>query len=140
MGQMATPPAAEWHHAQLGRLGEQLAADFLTRRGWRIVAHNVRLPVGRNRSGSRVYGEIDIVAFDGPTLVFVEVKTRTSAAVAAPESAVTLHKQHRLRQAAQRYRQLIGPADAPYRFDVIALLWPATAPPTVTLFKDFFPR
>lgn len=130
-------PVADLNRAGLGRAGERLAARFLTRRGWRIVAYNVRLPIGHRRSGRRVYGEIDLVAFDGPTLVFVEVKTRTSAAVAAPESAVTTLKRRRLRRAAQRYRRLIGPAAAPYRFDVVAILWDAAAP-TVRLLEGFF--
>lgn len=136
--QAGKPPVADLNRAGLGRAGEQLAARFLIRRGWRIVAYNVRLPIGRRRSGRRVYGEIDLIAFDGPTLVFVEVKTRTSAAVAAPESAVTSLKRRRLRRAAQRYRRLIGPADAPYRFDVVAILWDAAAAPAVRLLRDFF--
>ncbi|MCS7079625.1 MAG: YraN family protein [Chloracidobacterium sp.] len=127
------------NRAELGRMGERLAAQFLMRRGLRIAAYNVRLPIGRTHTGRRIYGEIDMVAFDGPTLVFIEVKARTSASVATPESAVTAFKRYRLRRAAQRYRRLIGPADAPYRFDVVAILWDAPATtPTITLFKGFF--
>ncbi|MFQ3581615.1 MAG: YraN family protein [Chloracidobacterium sp.] len=122
----------------LGREGETLAARFLIQRGMRIVACNVRVPVGRARTGGRVHGEIDIVAFDGPTLVFVEVKTRTTDAVAAPERAVTTAKQRRLRRAAHRYRALIGPAEAPYRFDVATVVWPPAGPPAIQLLKDFF--
>ncbi|OYT73884.1 MAG: YraN family protein [Chloracidobacterium sp. CP2_5A] len=122
----------------LGRRGEDLATQFLIRYGMQVVARNARVPIGRTRSGARIHGEIDIVAFDGPTLTFVEVKTRAALEVAAPESAVTAGKQRRLRRAARRYRALIGPADAPYRFDVVTVAWPAASAPTIQLFKGYF--
>jgi|AFSR01.1.fsa_nt_gi putative endonuclease len=129
---------AETPHRTLGQQGEHLAARFLTHRcGMQVVARNVRVPVGRNQAGARVYGELDIVAFDGPTLVFVEVKTRTTADFATPEGLVTCRKRDRLVRAARRYRTLIGPSDAPYRFDLVSLVVSPGARPIVQLFKDF---
>ena len=62
--------------ATLGERGERLAVRYLRGLGYRIAATNVRLPVGRAPDGRPVTGEIDVVAYDGDTLVFVEVKTR----------------------------------------------------------------
>ena len=75
-------------HLALGRRGEELAAAYLEQSGYRLVAANVALPVGRNRLGAVINVEIDLVAYDGATLCFVEVKTRTSDWFAAPEANV----------------------------------------------------
>ncbi|MGE3466032.1 MAG: YraN family protein [Pyrinomonadaceae bacterium] len=60
----------------LGERGEGLAAEYLIDNGYRLVVSNFKVPVGRNRRGAQVTGEIDIVALDGETLCFIEVKTR----------------------------------------------------------------
>jgi Holliday junction resolvase-like predicted endonuclease len=60
----------------LGERGESLALDFLERQGFRIVMTNFKVPVGRNSRGVAVTGEIDIIALDGDTLCFIEVKAR----------------------------------------------------------------
>lgn len=117
---------------ELGTQGENLAAEFLKRLGFRIVARNVTLPVGRTSRGNPLTIELDIVAFDGTTLVFVEVKTRRSQAQATPASAITPHKQSYLRRGASRYRRLIGPFDAPYRFDAVAIVWEEGKPPHIS--------
>ncbi len=95
-----------------GRRGEKRAARFLKRRGYRILAMNVVTPLG----------EIDIVAEDEGTLVFVEVKARTSLMFGRPEEAVTRAKQATLNRAAlcwlKRHDALLRPA----RFDVVAIL------------------
>src|SRR5260221_1300981 len=62
----------------LGDSGEALAARFLRRSGYRLVVANFKVPVGRNSIGAQVTGEIDLIALDGETLCFVEVKTRRS--------------------------------------------------------------
>ncbi len=74
----------------LGDRGERAAARFLKRQGYKIVA----------RGYSNAYGELDVVAVDGRTVVFVEVKTRVSTAGGHPAEAVTAEKQRRLRRAA----------------------------------------
>ncbi len=122
----------------LGRDGEALAAHFLRGLGWEIVATNVTLPIGRSAATGRlVTGELDIVALDGETLVFVEVKTRRDDDLAAPEAAVTPGKQRRLRRAARRYRSLIGPLEAAYRFDVIGIVWSEGRAPRIRHVKGF---
>ncbi|MCD1285910.1 YraN family protein [Brevibacterium sp. CCUG 69071] len=72
----------------LGRIGEDLAADYLERAGMVVVTRNFRCP----------QGEIDIIARDGETIVFVEVKTRRTAALGSPLEAVTRDKVARLRR------------------------------------------
>ncbi|HEX6624709.1 MAG TPA: YraN family protein, partial [Pyrinomonadaceae bacterium] len=73
-----TEAAALAPHLDLGRRGELLAAERLRREGYLPVASNFELNVGRNRRGALVRAEIDLVAYEGRTLCFVEVKTRAS--------------------------------------------------------------
>jgi putative endonuclease len=95
----------------LGRRGERAAERYLKRNGYRIVARNFRA------AGA----EIDLVAMDGETLVFVEVKTRRSRAAGAPEEAVDERKQMRMRRAAEAFsvRYRVGEKDL--RFDIVAV-------------------
>jgi putative endonuclease len=95
----------------LGKSGEDLACRELQRLGYAILARRYRTR----------YGEIDIVARDGPTLVFVEVKARTSDRYGVPAEAVTLDKQTRITAMAEDYLARHGPANAPCRFDVVAV-------------------
>lgn len=97
-----------------GRVGEDYAHRHLRKRGCAVVARNYRTP-----SGS---GEIDIVAWDGETLAFVEVKTRVSAEHGDPESAVDEAKQTRLRIAARDYARRAGVEWERTRFDIVSVL------------------
>ena len=108
----------------LGRRGEILAAEHLERAGYRLVASNFTLPVGRNLRGALVHAEIDIVAYEDTTLCFVEVKTRASDWFAAPEANVDLRKQRQIARAARVYRRMFGLTGAPYRYDVISVILP----------------
>src|SRR5262245_53806224 len=78
-----------------GRIGEDLATRFLRARGCIVVARNFRTLSGR--------GEIDLIVRDGPSLAFVEVKTRSSGDFGAPEGAVDADKRERLQIAAREY-------------------------------------
>lgn len=115
--------------APLGPRGEQVAARHLRRQGYKILARGHRSKLG----------EIDLVAADGGTIVFVEVKTRASGQSGHPAEAVTPQKQKRLTRLAaaflKRYRLLEHPA----RFDVVAVTWPADRrEPTVEHCKSAF--
>jgi putative endonuclease len=137
-----TPVIAQ--HLALGARGERLAADLLERAGYRLVAANFKLPVGRNLRGAVVNAEIDLVAYDGATLCFVEVKTRRSDEFAAPEANVDLRKQRQITRAARAYRRTFGLADAPHRYDVVSIVLPdATVdgeakPPRAELLRNFW--
>ena len=139
-----TGDAALAPHLELGRRGEQLAAEHLRARGYKLVASNFKLGVGRNRRGALVEAEIDLVAYDGATLCFVEVKTRASDRFAAPETSVDLRKQRQITRAARAYRRLLGLASAPYRYDVVSVLLPtpsdadAAPAPRLELFRNFW--
>lgn len=97
-----------------GRVGEDYAHRYLRRRRCTVVARNYR-----TRSGS---GEIDIVAWDGETLAFVEVKTRASAEHGEPESAVDEEKRRKLRIAGRDYARKAGVDWDRTRFDIVSVV------------------
>ncbi|GAB4175291.1 MAG: YraN family protein [Geothermobacteraceae bacterium] len=96
----------------LGARGEQAAAEFLGRTGLKLVARNLRTPVG----------EIDLVLRDRRHLVFVEVKTRRGTGFGLPQEAVTTRKQRQILRAAQWYLNDNGPGRLQPRFDVVAVI------------------
>jgi putative endonuclease len=134
-----SPPAP---HLETGGRGEEMAARFLRQQGYRIVATNFSAPVGYSRTGRPVTAEIDIIAYDESTipftLAFIEVKTRTSAEVATPESAVDRRKQRQIARAARVYRRLLSIEDEPYRYDVIGVLLAPNEEPSLSLLRGYF--
>ncbi len=122
----------------LGERGERLAAEHLTKIGYRTVVTNFRVPVGRNSKGVSVTGEIDVIALDGETLCFVEVKTRRSDEFAPVITAVDLKKQRQIIRTAKVYRRMFGIRDVSYRYDVVTVLMPKNAGPTIELTKGFW--
>lgn len=95
-----------------GSQAEDQAASYLQRRGWRVLARNYRTPSG----------EIDIIAMDAKTLVFIEVKSRGRGSLIAPSQAVDDKKQRRIANAAYIYMSTqLKPPAPPARFDVIAI-------------------
>ena len=112
-------------HLELGRRGEELAVAYLRKLGYRIVAANFSVPVGRNRSGAVIKVEIDLVAYEGRTLCFVEVKSRASSWFAPPQANVDRRKQRQISRAARVYRRMFDLAGAPYRYDVVTVVLPA---------------
>ena len=128
----------------LGQRGEALAAAHLERAGYALVAANFKLPIGRNLRGAIVNAEIDLVAYEGDVLCFVEVKTRASDWFAAPEANVDRRKQRQITRAARVYRRTFGLTGAPYRYDVVSvILPPATADepfpnPRIELLRNFW--
>lgn len=114
-------------HLELGRRGEELAAAYLEQAGYRIVAANFSLPVGRNRIGAVINVEIDLVAYEGETLCFVEVKSRISDWFAPPQANVDRRKQRQIVRAAKMYRRMFGLAGEPFRYDVVSVVLPPAA-------------
>jgi len=96
---------------QIGEWGEAVALRHLESKGYCIHARNWRTPEG----------EVDIVAQDGETIVFVEVKTRTTHDFGWPEESITVTKSRRLQRAAWAYLQAHEMLDAMWRIDVIAI-------------------
>ena len=122
----------------LGRQGESLASDHLVQSGYRIVVTNFKVPVGRNRQGAQISGEIDIIAFDCEALCFVEVKARRSEEFTPAITAVDVRKQRQITRTARIYRRIFGITDTTYRFDVVTVIVSPYAPPHIELIKSFW--
>jgi len=111
----------------IGPAGERIAARRLKRRGYKVIARNVRANSG----------EVDLVCLapDRATIVFVEVKTRRVEAsgevTQRPERSVGARKQERLRRLAREVARKRGWTDRPLRIDVVAVEWPARGAPVV---------
>ncbi len=95
----------------LGQQGEASAARYLKSKGYRVIKKNYRCS----------YGEIDLIAPDGDTLVFIEVKTRTSTSFGEPAAAVNFRKQQQISKTAHYFLTELG-KDKDARFDVISIL------------------
>ncbi len=97
---------------ELGRRGEEAAFQFLKRKGYRIIQKNYVCKMG----------EMDIIAKEKDTLVFIEVKTRTSSLFGPPQLAVNFSKQRQLSKVALNYLKEKRLGDVKARFDVVAIL------------------
>ena len=121
--------AKRFPEKSLGDRGEDAAAKFLKRQGFHILARSLDSPLG----------ELDIVAVDGRTVVFVEVKTRRSDDAGRPSEAIDQRKEQRMTQAALAYlksNRLLGYSA---RFDVVAITWPDDArTPKIEHYKNAF--
>jgi putative endonuclease len=104
----------------LGDRGENMAAKYLRMHGMKIIVRNFRCELG----------EIDIIAREGKTLVFVEVKTREDDEP-TPEQQVNSVKQHQITKAARSYLARYGVPQPPARFDVVAVIWPQGRQPRI---------
>jgi putative endonuclease len=119
--------AQAWLNRLLGSRGERAAARYLKRNKLRILARNVRM--------SR-RGEIDLLARDGETLVFVEVKTRRAGEAA---EAITPEKRRRLTRAALEFLRRHELLETSYRFDVVTVTWPnARGRPIIKHYRNAF--
>jgi putative endonuclease len=116
--------------AELGRLGERLAARYLRRQGYRVLYRNYRAPHG---------GEVDIVCRDRScdTLVFVEVKTRRGLGFGTPGEAVTRDKQKLIARGALAWLRLLDHPDILFRFDIVEILFDGNEP-SFHIIKDAF--
>ena len=118
-----------WRRAKpLGARGEDFAAKALKREGYAILDRNVHL--GRY--------EVDIIAREGDTVAFVEVKTRRRDDIASPEANITSTKQLHLSRAAKIYMSRVGDTKIYYRFDVVSVLIPEQGKRSITIFRDAF--
>lgn len=116
----------------LGQRGEELAADYLLKKGYRLIERNFR----------NNYGEIDIIALDiakkEKTLVFVEVKTRKNDLFSYPSEAVTKKKQSQISKVAMAYLSKNNMENVAARFDVVAILLPDNGLAQIDLIQNAF--
>ena len=124
--------------SEVGAQGERLAAEYLVTNGYRLVMRNFKVPVGRNRRGAAVTGEIDLIALDSGVLCFVEVKTKRSAEFADPAASVTLAKQRQIIRTARVYRRIFGLENLARRYDVISVVLAHENRPDIELTKAFW--
>jgi putative endonuclease len=124
--------------SSFGERGERLALEYLLKQNYRVVCANFKTPVGRNRRGAVVTGEIDLIAYDGERLCFIEVKTRSSEEFASPLAAVDLRKQRQIIRAARAYRKIFHLRGERVRYDVISIVIEDEAKPKIELFKNYF--
>ena len=96
----------------VGAMGEEIAAAYLQRQGYRIVERNFRCPLG----------ELDLVTYQGDNLVFVEVRTNSLPFAGLAEASIGSRKQRKLRQVATYYLKLKGLLERPCHFDVLIVL------------------
>jgi len=97
----------------LGRRGEDEAAFYLKKQGYVLLQRNYRCPLG----------EIDIIAKEGKTLVFIEVRARSSDRFGMPQESVNRNKILKIYKVAQYYLKAVQKEEEPVRFDVLALLF-----------------
>ncbi|MBZ5504800.1 MAG: YraN family protein [Acidobacteriia bacterium] len=116
-------------HLHTGRRGEEAAYFYLRRQGYVIVSRNYRSP--RSRS------ELDLVGWDGDTLCFIEVKTRTTRGLMPAEAAVDAEKQRDLSRVAREFLRKIK-GDPPFRFDIVSVYFQSGVEPDIELFRNAF--
>ena len=131
----AAPPsreAAKLKARRTGVRGETYAYWYLRRHGYVMIA--------KNFTYRGMKGEIDLVGYDGATVAFVEVKTRTASGgeFGSPEEAVTREKQRHLSRIARQFLREYRSGNAPFRFDVLAIESPPGKPPVIRLHKGAF--
>jgi len=117
-----------WLRRLFGNRGERVAARFLKRAGYTIISRQAR----------NTFGEIDLIARDGNTIVFVEVKTRSSHVAGHPGEAVNYHKQRQLTRAALAWLKKNRLLEHSTRFDVIAITWKPGSNPIIEHGKSAF--
>ena len=125
MTRHSNAPTARQH---LGHQSEQLAVQMLTSQGYRIEGTNVRFPVG----------EIDIVAWEGTTLCFIEVRSSSSEQWGGPLATIDHRKRRHIIQAARWYLSRRRELPPEMRFDVVAVDWSTTREPHLELIRGAF--
>lgn len=126
---MEKPDGERLSNRDIGRLGERLAARWLTREGWKVLWRNYRAKHG---------GEVDLICRHGEVLVFVEVKTRTSDYFGHPADAVNLEKQRLVIRGAQSWLRHLDHPDLLFRFDILEVLLQEGKPPRVNWIENAF--
>ena len=120
-------PSGERSKREKGKIGEDVAIEFLKNKGYEILEQNYYYN----------HGEIDIIAKENGVLVFVEVKSRRSARFGEPQESVTPKKQELLRRTAEGFVQERNIGEMECRFDVVAVLF-TDGSAECTLFKNCF--
>lgn len=124
------PRTREATHLTTGRRGERAAFFYLRRLGFVVTARGWR--------SARARGDLDLVAWENDVLCFIEVKTRTTRAVAPAEAAVDAEKKRMLRKMAHYYLRQLPKQDVPVRFDILSIYFEAGKSADYELFRGAF--
>jgi putative endonuclease len=125
---MKTVETNSGSNQRIGLHGEELAVGFLLKKGYAVLERNYRCKGG----------EVDIVASDGKTLVFVEVKTRRTLSYGVPQLSVTLFKQRQIMKASLTWISSHRSHEAPARFDVVAITLQSSGEPFIEHIQNAF--
>ena len=125
---MPSPRSSSYQRLRLGRQSERLAIRLLQSHGYTIHETNARFPVG----------EIDIIAWEGQTLCFVEVRSTASSQWGGPMASVTNRKRQHLIRAAQWYLSRLPRLPSQTRFDVVGITWEDGKTPALELIRGAF--
>jgi len=128
MQPMKIKPAKGEFHLSLGDRGEMLAAGYLCDHGYQVLDKKVRAS----------FGELDLIAKKNGTIIFVEVKTRSTSRLGLPEEAVDQAKQKQITKLAEWYLQKNKMNQVHVRFDVIALLYDGVSDPKIRHIENAF--
>lgn len=112
----------------LGLIGEELACQFLSTKGYKILLKNYECGLG----------EIDLIAKEKGAVIFIEVKTRSSDAMGPPAEAVTFHKRRQIIKSSQYYLKRYGIKNVPCRFDVVSVLLCPGEKPFLEIIQNAF--
>jgi putative endonuclease len=121
---------SEAPHLITGRRGEQAAFFYLRRQGFIVTARGWRSGQAR--------GDLDLVAWEGNVICFVEVKTRTTRAVATAEASVDEDKRRVLRRLARHYLRQLPKQDVPVRFDILSIYFEKEKAAEFEMFRGAF--
>lgn len=124
------PRTREAAHLATGRRGERAAFFYLRRLGFVVTARGWR--------SARARGDLDLVAWENDVLCFIEVKTRTTRAVAPAEAAVDADKKRMIRKMAHYYLRQLPKHDVPVRFDILSIYFEAGKSADYELFRGAF--
>lgn len=109
------------HSSRLGKSGEDAAVRFLEARGYTIILRNFKVVLGRNSSGARITGEIDIIALHDEVICFIEVKTRSSERFSDPLITVNKRKRRQIERVGRKSKRLFGLIGMRSRIDVVSV-------------------
>jgi putative endonuclease len=130
LDRLAAGRRCEAPHLATGRRGERAALFHLRRLGFVVTAQGWRTP--------KAHGDLDLIAWDNDVLCFIEVKTRTTRAVAPAEAAVDADKKRMLRKMAHHYLRQLPEKDIPVRFDILSVYLESGKSAELTLFRGAF--
>jgi putative endonuclease len=124
--------------SKVGTFGEKLAVEFIQRNGLKVIASNFKVPIGRNRRGVLVTGEIDLIGLDENTVSIIEVKTRSDENFSSPFSAIDLRKQRQIIRTTRVFKKTFNLEKYKFRYDAVGIILNGIKAPTIKYIKSYW--